>query len=74
LNDRVDFDDDERENQFDEQIQALHAMIVGQIPATFYQLLEIAVDLQTALKPAFDASEQIRAPRKQRGDADEGSP
>ena len=74
MNDRVDFDDDERENQFDEQIQALHAMIVGQIPATFYQLLEIAVDLQTALKPAFDASEQIRAARKQRGDADEGSP
>ncbi len=43
----------ELDNRFDPHIRALHGLIVGEIPATFHEAIEISHDLLTILHPAF---------------------
>jgi len=46
-------DVEELDNRFDPHIRALHGLIVGEIPATFHEAIEISHDLLTILHPAF---------------------
>lgn len=50
-------EDSDRENHFDPYVRELHSLSLAGIPATFYQMMEIADDLIEAFEPLFGRSQ-----------------